>query len=163
MSGNHTARRILQRGLYFDEIEVDATYAHAPGRTVTEADNVLFTTLTMNAQSLHLDESWSSKTEFGGRLVNSMFTLSLMVGLSVAQLTQGTIVANLGLDDISFPSPVRAGDTLYAETLVEAKKLSASRPTQGIVTFRHTMRNEGRTIVATARRTVLVHRRPDAL
>ncbi|NEN07668.1 MaoC family dehydratase [Diaminobutyricibacter tongyongensis] len=149
-------RRVVQRGLYFDEIEEGATYVHAPGRTVTEADNVLFTTLTMNTQSLHLDAAWSERTEFGERLMNSMFTLSLLVGLSVAQLTQGTIVANLGLTDIAFPLPVRAGDTLYAETLVSAKRLSTSRPGQGIVTFLHTMRNHHADAVATARRTALV-------
>jgi len=149
-------RRIVQRGLYFDEIEEGVSYVHAPGRTVTEADNVLFTTLTMNTQSLHLDAAWSERTEFGERLVNSMFTLSLLVGLSVTQLTQGTIVANLGLTDVAFPSPVRVGDTLYAETAVPSKRLSSSRPGEGIVTFLHTMRNQHDTVVATARRTTLV-------
>ena len=113
-----TGKRIEQRGLYFDEMEEGAVYVHAPGRTVTEADNVLFTTQTMNTQSLHLDAAWSAGTEFGEPLVNSMFTLSTLVGLSVAQLTQGTIVANLGFSEVSFPAPVRHGDTLYAETLM---------------------------------------------
>ena len=100
-------RRIVQRGLYFDELEEGAVYVHSPGRTVTEADNVLFTTLTMNTQSLHLDAAWAEQTEFGERLVNSMFTLSTLVGLSVAQLTQGTIVANLGFSEVTFPAPVQ--------------------------------------------------------
>ncbi|MFE4951072.1 MaoC family dehydratase [Leifsonia sp. NPDC056665] len=148
--------RIVQRGLYFNEIEEGVTYVHAPGRTVTEADNVLFTTLTMNTQSLHLDQAWSEQTEFGERLVNSMFTLSLLVGLSVTQLTQGTIVANLGLDNVEFPAPVRVGDTLYAETHIARKRTSASRPGQGIVTFQHTMRNQRDTVVASARRDTLM-------
>lgn len=150
------SERIVQRGLYFDEIEEGAVYVHSPGRTVTEADNVLFTTLTMNSQSLHLDQAWSEKTEFGERLVNSMFTLSTMVGLSVAQLTQGTIVANLGFSEVSFPAPVRVGDTLYAETLIAGKRLSRSRPGQGVVDFAHTLRNQHGDAVALATRKTLM-------
>ncbi|WP_394279602.1 MaoC family dehydratase [Microbacterium sp.] len=154
------SRRIVQRGLYFDELEEGAVYVHSPGRTVTEADNVLFTTLTMNTQSLHLDAAWAEQTEFGERLVNSMFTLSTMVGLSVAQLTQGTIVANLGFSDVAFPAPVRHGDTLYAETLIAGKRLSSSRSGQGIVEFAHTLRNQHGTVVATARRSTLMRCAP---
>jgi acyl dehydratase len=135
---------------------------HAPGRTVTEADNVLFTTLTMNTQSLHLDAAWAAGTEFGERLVNSMFTLSTLVGLSVAQLTQGTIVANLGFGQVAFPAPVRVGDTLYAETVVVGTRLSSSRPGQGIVEFAHTMRNQRGDVVATATRTTLMRCLPAA-
>ncbi|GAB3808733.1 MaoC family dehydratase [Humibacter antri] len=153
-------RRIQQRGLYFEEFEESAVYVHAPGRTVTEADNVLFTTLTMNMQSLHLDAAWSASTEFGERLINSMFTLSTLVGMSVAQLTQGTIVANLGFDDIRFPSPMRAGDTLYAETRIRSKRLSKSRPGQGIVEFEHTGRNQRGDVVAVAVRSTLMLCRP---
>jgi acyl dehydratase len=156
------ARRIVQRGLYFDELDEGAVYVHSPGRTVTEADNVLFTTLTMNTQSLHLDAAWSEQTEFGERLVNSMFTLSTLVGLSVAQLTQGTIVANLGFSEVTFPAPVRHGDTLYAETVVASKRASRSRRGQGIVEFAHTMRNQHDIVVATARRTTLVRMSPEA-
>lgn len=147
---------IRQRGLYFEEFVEGALYLHAPGRTVTEADNVLFTTLTMNTQSLHLDAAWAEGTEFGERLVNSMFTLSTLVGLSVAQLTQGTIVANLGFGEVSFPAPVRHGDTLSAETRVVGKRLSASRPGQGIVELEHTMRNQRGEIVAQATRRTLM-------
>jgi acyl dehydratase len=107
-----------QRGLWYEELEVGALYRHAPGRTVSEADNILFSTLTMNPQALHLDEAWAAQQPFGQRLVNSLFTLSTLVGLSVAQLTQGTIVANLGFSDVVFPKPVFHGDTLYAETVV---------------------------------------------
>jgi acyl dehydratase len=151
-----TDRRIVQRGLYFDELEEGVVYQHSPGRTVTEADNVLFTTLTMNTQALHLDAAWSAETEFGERLVNSMFTLSTLVGLSVAQLTQGTIVANLGFGEVAFPAPVRHGDTLHAETLVASKRPSSSRPGQGVVEFAHTMRNQDGVVVATARRSTLM-------
>ena len=151
-----TARRIEQRGLWFEEFEVGATYVHAPGRTVTEADNVLFTTMTMNTQSLHLDAAWSAQQPFGERLVNSMFTLSTMVGASVAQLTQGTIVANLGFGAVAFPHPVKHSDTLYFETLVESKRLSKSRPGQGIVVLHHSARNQQGVVVATAERSALV-------
>jgi len=151
-----TGKRIEQRGLYFEEFEEGAIYLHRPGRTVTEADNVLFTTLTMNTQALHLDAAWSAGTEFGERLVNSMFTLSTLVGLSVAQLTMGTIVANLGFSDVSFPAPVRIGDTLYAETLIVSKRLSSSRPGQGVVQLAHTGRNQDGTVVALATRSTLV-------
>jgi acyl dehydratase len=151
-----TKKRIVQRGLYFEEFEEDAVYAHSPGRTVTEADNVIFTTLTMNTQSLHLDAEWSSHTEFGGRLVNSMFTLSTLVGTSVAQLTQGTIVANLGFSDVRFPHPVRAGDTLYSETIVLSKRLSTSRPGQGVLEFEQTAKNQRGEVVAVAKRQTLM-------
>ena len=149
-----------QRGLWFEEFEVGALYRHAPGRTVSEADNVLFSTLTMNPQALHLDGAWSAQQPFGQRLVNSLFTLSTLVGLSVAQLTQGTIVANLGFSEVAFPKPVFHGDTLYAETVVLEKRLSSSRPGAGIVTFEHTARNQDGEVVAVARRTTMVLTRP---
>ena len=149
-------RRIVQRGLYFEELDEHAVYVHSPGRTVTEADNVLFTTLTMNTQSLHLDAEWAKGTEFGERLINSMFTLSTLVGASVAQLTQGTIVANLGFGDVRFPHPMRAGDSMYSETRVLSKRLSKSRAGQGIVEFEHTARNQRGEVVAVARRSTLM-------
>ncbi|MBX3091747.1 MAG: MaoC family dehydratase [Cryobacterium sp.] len=150
------AREVLQRGLFFEEFEVGTRYLHRPGRTITEADNVLFTTMTMNTQSLHLDAAWSATQPFGQRLVNSMLTLSMMVGSSVAQLTEGTIVANLGFEHVSFPHPVFHGDTLYSETVVTAKRLSKSRERQGIVTLEHTAKNQDGAIVATALRNTLV-------
>ena len=158
-----TEKRIVQRGLYFEEFELDAVYVHSPGRTVTEADNVFFTTLTMNTQSLHLDAEWSSHTEFGERLVNSMFTLSTLVGSSVAQLTQGTIVANLGFSDVRFPTPMRVGDTMYSETVVLSKRLSKSRPGQGVLEFEHTAKNQRGEIVAVAKRLTLMQRTPQEL
>ena len=152
--------RIRQRGLWVEEMEVGAVYEHRPGRTVTEADNTLFTTQTMNTQALHLDAAYSSTTTFGERLVNSMFTLSTLVGLSVGQLTQGTIVANLGFSEVSFPKPLFHGDTLYAETLISDKRESKSRPGEGVVTFTHTGRNQHGDIVALATRKTLVQMRP---
>ncbi|AXL12085.1 MaoC family dehydratase [Microbacterium foliorum] len=153
---------IVQRGLYLEEFEVGARYLHRPGRTATEADNVLFATLTMNTQALHLDAAFAATQEpFRQRLMNSMWTLSTMVGASVAQLTQGTLVAQLGLGDIAFPHPLFAGDTLYTESVIVESRESASRPGQGIVTIAHTGRNQDDVVVATAIRTVLVHRLPD--
>ena len=151
-----------QRGLWYEELEVGALYRHAPGRTVSEADNVLFSTLTMNPQALHLDGAWAAHQTFGERLVNSLFTLSTLVGLSVAQLTQGTIIANLGFSDVVFPKPVFHGDTLYAETVVLEKRLSASRPGAGIVSFEHTARNQHGEVVAVAKRSTMVLTRPSA-
>ncbi len=154
---------IVQRGLWFDEFEVGTAYLHRPGRTMTETDNVLFTTLTMNTQALHLDAAWSAEQPgFGGeRLMNSMHTLSTLVGLSVAQLTQGTIVANLGFSEVSFPAPVFHGDTLYAETVCTAKRVSRSRPGEGIVTLEHIGRNQHGDVVARAVRNTLVRTRPE--
>jgi acyl dehydratase len=149
-------RVVEQRGLYFEEFELGTRYLHRPGRTVTEADNVLFTTLTMNTQALHLDAAFAATQPFGQRLVNSMFTLATLVGSSVAQLTQGTLVANLGFNEVAFPKPVFIGDTLYSETMVETKRLSGSRPGQGLVTLVHTARNQDGDVVATAGRTALV-------
>jgi len=151
---------IHQRGLYFEELDTEVVYSHSPGRTVDVSDNTLFSTLTMNPQSLHLDAAASIHTEFGERLVNSMFTLSTLIGLSVAQLTQETTVANLGFGAISFPKPVLAGDTLYAETTVVSKRESKSRPDVGIVEFLHVARNQHQDVVAEARRTAMMRRLP---
>lgn len=156
-AGTAPDRRIIeQRGLYLDELEVGTVYAHRPGRTLTEADNVLFTTLTMNTQALHLDAAWSEGQPFGQRLVNSMLTLATLVGQSVSQLTQGTIVAQLGLTDVSFPKPLFHGDTLYTETEITGVRASSSRPGQGIATMTHTGRNQHGDVVATATRSVLM-------
>jgi len=153
---------IIQRGLYFEEFAADARYLHRPGRTATEADNVLFTTLTMNTQALHLDAAFAdAQAPFHARLMNSMWTLSTMVGASVAQLTQGTLVAQLGFGDVTFPHPLFAGDTLYTESVIVEKRLSSSRPGQGIVQIAHIGRNQDGTVVATATRSVLVHCLPE--
>jgi acyl dehydratase len=152
---------IAQRGLYFDELELDVVYEHAPGRTVTEADNTHFSTMTMNPASIHLDAHASADTQFGQRLVNSMFTLSTLVGLSVGHLTQRTTVANLGFDGVDFPCPVFVGDTLYAATRVVDKRLSKSRSDVGIVYFEHTAKNQKGEVVAFARRGAMMLRRPN--
>jgi acyl dehydratase len=162
VSESDSTAGIVQRGLYYDELEVGARYLHRPGRTATEADNVLFSSLTMNTQALHLDAAFSETQPFGQRLMNSMWTLATMVGASVSQITQGTLVAQLGLTDISFPAPLFHGDTLYTETEVTAKRLSASRPGQGIVTLRHTARNQRGQVVALATRTALMWCAPGA-
>jgi acyl dehydratase len=143
-------------GRWFEELPVGLVVPHALTRTITETDNVLFTTMTMNMQSLHLDAAWSAEQPFGQRLVNSMFTLATLVGASVAQLTQGTIVANLGFTEVKFPHPLYHGDTMYSETVVNDKRLSASRPGQGIITLTHTAKNQHGDVVATAVRSVMV-------
>ena len=156
-------RHIVQRGLWYEEFETDVVYDHRPGRTVTEADNVLFTTTTMNPQALHLDAAFAdAQPPFQQRLVNSMFTLSTLIGLSVGQLTQGTLVANLGFGAITFPHPLFHGDTLYGETVVTEKRESKSRPGEGLVTLAHTGRNQHGAVVVTATRTVLVRSEPEA-
>lgn len=153
---------IEQRGLWFEEFEIGVRYLHRPGRTITEADNTLFTAVTMNTQALHLDAAWSEQQPpFNQRLVNSMFTLATLVGLSVSQLTQGTTVGNLGFSEIAFPKPMFHGDTLYAETVVTEKRASKSRPGEGIVTFVHTGSNQHGDVVATATRKALMRMRPE--
>jgi acyl dehydratase len=125
-------------------------------------DNVLFTTLTMNPQPLHLDEEFARTTEFGQRLVNSLFTLGLMIGLSVGDTTIGTTIANLGMTDVRFPKPVFHGDTLRARTIVRAVRESRSRPDAGIVEFEHQATNQRGEMVAVCRRSGLMKRRPAA-
>jgi acyl dehydratase len=152
--------RIVARGRYYEELIPGTVFEHKPGRTVGEGDNTLFSVLTMNPASVHLDAAYSEGTEFGQRLVNSLFTLSTLVGLSVGDLTQATTVANMGFSEVTFPRPVFVGDTLYAETEVISARLSRSRPTQGLVEFEHRMRNQCGEIVAVARRTALMLRDP---
>ena len=147
-------------GLYFEEFTVGQVFKHQPGRTVTEADNVLFTTMTMNPQPLHLDAAFASQTEFGQRLVNSLLTLGIAVGLSVGDTTLGTTVANLGFDKIEFPKPVFHGDTLYIETEILDKRESRSRPDTGVVFFEHRATNQRDELVARIRRAGLMRKKP---
>lgn len=142
-------------GKYFDELEVGMTFKHALGRTVTEMDNVLFSALTMNTQPLHVDENFASKTEFGQRLVNGLYTLGLVVGLTVSELTEGTIVANLGYDKVVHPNPVFHGDTIYAESEIIEKRESQSRPEVGIVRIKCWGRKPDGTIVVEFERTAM--------
>lgn len=147
-------------GRWFEELTVGTVVEHATRRTVTETDNVLFTTMTMNPQPLHLDAEFAAGTEFGRPLVNSMFTVALVVGLAVPELTLGTTVANLGFTDIRFPAPVFAGDTVRVTTEVLEARPSGSRPDAGIVTFRHVASNQRAEVVCRADRTALMRRRP---
>jgi acyl dehydratase len=147
-------------GRWFEELTPGLVIDHVVTRTITESDNTNFSTMTMNPQPLHLDESFAEQTEFGTRVVNSMFTLSLLIGLSVYETTLGTTVANLGFEDIRFPLPVIPGDSIRAQTEVVAVRASSSRPTQGVVTFEHRAFNQRGELVAQCRRSALMHRRP---
>ncbi|HEX5836443.1 MAG TPA: MaoC family dehydratase [Anaerolineales bacterium] len=146
-------------GKYFDELEVGMTFKHALGRTVTEMDNVLFSALTMNTQPLHVNEDFASKTEFGQRLVNGLYTLGLVVGLTVSELTEGTIIANLGYDKVVHPNPVFHGDTIYAESEIIEKRESKSRPEAGIVKIKCRGRKPDGTIVVEFERTAMFLKR----
>jgi acyl dehydratase len=147
-------------GLYFDEFEIGQVFEHPIRRTVTEMDNVLFSTLTLNLQPLHIDFDFASRTEFGKPLVNSLFTLGLMIGISVSDTTLGTTVANLGMTDVRFPKPVFHGDTISVKTSVLTKRESKSRPTQGIVEFKHQAFNQRGEEVASCVRQALMHKKP---
>jgi acyl dehydratase len=147
-------------GLYFEDCEVGRVIEHSIRRSVTEMDNVLFSTLTMNPQPLHIDFAYAATTEFGRPVVNSLFTLGLMIGISVHETTLGTIVANLGMTDVRFPHPVFHGDTLAVTSEVKDRRESRSRPTAGIVEFEHTARNQDGAVVAVCRRQVLMQKRP---
>jgi len=147
-------------GLYFEEFTVGRKFVHPVRRTVTEADNVFFSALTHNPAALHLDEEYCrTKSEFGRRIVNSAFTLGLMVGLSVGDTTLGTTVGNLGWDEVRFPRPVFHGDTLRVESEVHEVRLSKSRPENGIVIFIHRAFNQRDEVVATCKRSALMLRR----
>ena len=148
-------------GLWFDELEVGQVFKHALRRTVTETDNVLFTAMTHNPALLHLDEEYCrTETEFGQRIVNSAFTLGLMVGISVGDTTLGTAVANLGWDEVRFPKPLFHGDTVRVETEVVELRQSKSRPDQGVVTFLHRAYNQHDDLVAHCKRSGLQRKKP---
>ncbi len=147
-------------GKYFEELQVGDRIKHSLGRTVTEMDNVLFCALTMNTQPIHLDQEFAARTQFGKRLVNGVFTLGLVVGLTVGDLTAGTIVANLGYDRVVHPNPLFHGDTVYAESEVLEKRESKSHSDRGIVRLKHVGRKADGTIVVEFERTVLFLKRP---
>lgn len=150
-------------GKWFDELEVGQIFHHPIRRTLTETDNILFTSLTHNPARLHLDADYcANETEFGRPLINSYFTLGLVVGISVGDTTLGTAVANLATDKVRFPCPVFAGDTLHVETEVIALRESKSRPAQGVVTFEHRAFNQKDELVATLQRTGLQHKKPQS-
>jgi len=147
-------------GLYYEQFSVGQRFEHVLRRTVTEADNLIFSTLTHNPAALHLDEEAMKSSEFGTRIVNSCFTLSLMVGISVADTTLGTTIANLGWDEVRFPKPVFIGDTLRIETSVLEMRESRSRPDSGIVTFTHRAYNQRNEEVGSCKRIALMKKRP---
>ncbi|MET0420665.1 MAG: MaoC family dehydratase [Acidimicrobiia bacterium] len=151
---------VPHHGRWFEDLPMGLVIPHALTRTVTETDNVLFTTMTLNPARLHLDAEYAASTEFGQPLVNSMFTLALLVGISVLETTHGTTVANLGFDDVMFPAPVFVGDTIHAHSEVIASRPSSSRPDAGLVTFLHSAYNQRDELVCRARRNSLMHRRP---
>lgn len=148
-------------GLYYEEFEIGQVFAHAVRRTVTEADNILFSTMTLNPQPLHIDRHFcETHTEWGEPLMNSLFTLGLMIGISVHDTTFGTTVANLGMSEVRFPNPLFQGDTVHVTTKVVGKRESRSRPADGIVEFEHNAFNQEDVLVATCRRQALMRKRP---
>lgn len=149
-------------GKYFEELEIGASFTHQPSRTVTETDNLLFTALTLNPQPLHLDAEFARSTQHGQILVNSIFTLGLIVGLSVGDTTLGTTLGNLGFDKTTFPNPVFIGDTITAVTRVVAKKESTSKADRGVVTFEHQGVNQRGEVVCSCLRGAMMLRRPSA-
>ena len=149
-------------GLWFEEFSEGMTFEHSTRRTVTTYDNMHFSLMTMNPQPLHIDHDFAAKSEWGKPLVNSLFTLGLLIGITVGDTTEGTTLGNLGMTDVRFPNPVFEGDTLRAKTQVVGVRASKSRPGQGIVTFRHEMFNQDDTMVATCDRAALMLGRPHA-
>lgn len=147
-------------GKYFEELTVGAEFVHQPSRTVTETDNLLFSALTMNLQPLHLDAQFAATTQHGRILVNSIFTLGFVVGVSVADTTLGTTLGNLGFDKTTFPNPVFIGDTLSAKTKVLEKRESRSKPDRGVVIFEHTATNQRGEIVCVCQRGGMMLRKP---
>ena len=148
-------------GMYYDDLPVGKIIKHEFGRTVTEADNTFFSLLTMNLQPLHINEDFASKTEFGQRLVNGLFTMALVVGITVNDLTAGTIIANLGYENVRHPHPVFHGDTIYAETEIIGARESKSRPDTGVVTMKHIGRNQhGEIVVEVTRSALFLKRQP---
>jgi acyl dehydratase len=147
-------------GLWFEDFTEGQVFEHALSRTVTEMDNVLFSSLTMNPQPLHLDAEFARTTEFGRPLVNSLFTLGLLIGMTVGETTLGTTIGNLGMTSVAFPKPVFHGDTLRARSTVRSVRASRSRPDVGLVEFLHEATNQRGEVVATCVRTALMRRRP---
>lgn len=147
-------------GKFYEDLEVGQRIQHANGRTVTEMDNVLFCALTMNPQPLHLNEEFAARTQFGQRVVNGLYTMGLVVGLTVGELTEGTIVANLSYEKVVHRNPVFHGDTISVETEVLEKRESRSKPDRGLVRFRHIGRKQDGTVVIEVERTALFLKRP---
>ncbi len=149
-------------GKHYEDLNPGDRFRHALGRTITETDNVLFCAITMNTQPLHLNEDFAAKTEFGRRIVNGVLTMALAIGITVPELTEGTIVANLSYDRVVHPAPVFLGDTLYVETEVLEKRDSKSKPDRGVVRLLHRGTNQDGKVVVEIERSVLFLKRPAA-
>lgn len=147
-------------GLYFEQFEIGQVFQHEIRRTVTDMDNVLFSSLTYNPAAIHIDHEYAKTTEFGKPLMNSIFTLGLVIGLAIQDTTLGTTIGNLGMTDTTFPKPVFAGDTIRSETKILEKRESKSRPTQGIVTFEHIGLNQRDEIICRTVRNALMMKLP---
>ena len=155
------AQRHARGGIYFDDFQVGEVFTHRLTRTVTQMDNMLFCNMTLNPQPLHIDAHFcATETEWGRPIVNSLFTLGLMIGISVNDTTVGTTIGNLGMTDVRFPAPVFEGDTLRATTEIVAARVSKSRPDAGIVDFLHRAYNQEGVLVAECRRQGFMRRRP---
>jgi len=152
---------VIPNGLWFEEFKVGMVKRHSITRTITESDNVGFSTMTMNPAPLHIDADYASTTSFGRPLVNSLLTLGMVVGISINDLTHGTTVANLGFETVSFPAPLFHGDTIHVESEILATRRSVSNPAQGIVTIEHRAFNQNDDLVCSAVRNALMHTRPD--
>jgi acyl dehydratase len=146
-------------GKYFDDLKIGMTFQHSLGRTITEADNTFFNAITMNTQPLHLNEDFSSKTQFGKRIVNGILTLGVVIGLTVSELTEGTIIANLNYEKVEHPRPVYHGDTIYVETEVLDMRESRTKKDRGIVKLRHIGRNQNGETICEVERTSLFLKR----
>ena len=149
-------------GLYYEEFEIGQEFSHALSRTVTEHDNISFSLMTMNPQPLHVDAHFAAQTEWGKPLFNSLYTLGIMIGMSVQDTTLGTTVGNLGMSDVRFPKPVFAGDTLRSHTKIVSKRESKSRADVGLVEFEHTCTNQKGDVVAVCRRVGLMRKQERA-
>lgn len=147
-------------GLYFDQFEIGQVFNHEIRRTVTDMDNMLFSSLTYNPAAIHIDHEYAKATEFGKPLMNSIFTLGLVIGLSIQDTTLGTTIGNLGMTDTTFPKPVFADDTIRSETKILEKRESKSRPTQGIVTFEHIGLNQRDEVICRTVRAALMMKAP---
>ena len=147
-------------GLYLEDFQVGHVFRHQLRKSITESDNVLFSVMTLNPQPLHIDFDFAAKSEWGKPLVNSLFTLGLMIGISVNDLTVGTTIANLGMSEVKFPAPLFQGDTVRVETEVKAKRESRSRPDAGIIDFEHRAYNQDGTLVAHCIRQAFMRKRP---
>jgi acyl dehydratase len=146
---------MFMAGKYYDDLEPGMKIKHSLGRTITEMDNVLFCSLTLNTQPLHINEDFASKSQFGQRIVNGIFTMGLVVGITVPELTEGTIIANLGYEQVVHPNPVFHGDTIYVESEVLDMRESKSRPNVGIVKLKHVATNQDDVVVCEIERSVM--------